>query len=35
VINEEFFESPYIEASKEIVEKYSPKTFVKKCFDEE
>jgi hypothetical protein len=27
-INEEFFESPYIEASKEVVEKYSPKTFV-------
>ncbi|MBR2040348.1 MAG: hypothetical protein IJ948_03085 [Clostridia bacterium] len=34
-INEEFFESPYIEASKEVVEKYSPKTFVRKCFGEE
>ena len=27
-ISEEYFESPYIEASKEVVEKYSPKTFV-------
>ena len=28
VINEEFFESPYIEASREVMEKYSPKIFV-------
>lgn len=32
VINEEFFEMPYISASKEVVEKYSPKIFVETLF---
>lgn len=35
VIKEEFFETPYMESSNEVVEKYSPKTFVRRCFGEE
>ncbi len=33
-ISEEFFNKPYVEVSKEVVDKYSPKTFAKKCLGE-
>ena len=34
VINEDFFETPYLMATEDILYKYSPKTFVLKCFGE-